>query len=155
MRRYLVVALPVALVASLLIVALLAGPALAQDGGVRLEATLTGAVEVPPGDPDGSGTATLILNHGQGTLCFELFVENITLPASAAHVHVGPVGAAGPIVVPLTPPDASGRSSGCVDVVNPEGVDLIQAIIQHPGLFYVNVHTPDFSAGAVRGQLHR
>uniref|UniRef100_A0A7C3AL70 CHRD domain-containing protein n=2 Tax=Thermorudis TaxID=1649508 RepID=A0A7C3AL70_9BACT len=155
MRRYMLAALPVALIAGLLAVTLLAGPALAQDSGVRLEATLTGAAEVPPGDPDGSGSATLVLNHGQGTLCFELFVENITLPATAAHVHVGPVGTAGPIVVPLAPPDASGRSSGCVPVVNPTGVDLIQAMIQHPGLFYVNVHTSDFPAGAVRGQLHR
>src|SRR5688572_17775666 len=41
--------------------------ALAADGGRPFTATLTGAAEVPgPGDPDGSGTATLRFNPGLG-----------------------------------------------------------------------------------------
>lgn len=153
MRTRLFATLSLALAVGLLAAALLAGSAAADHGGIQLSATLTGAAEVPPGDPDGTGSATIVLNHGQGTVCFQLTVASITLPASAAHIHVGPVGAAGPIVVPLAPPGADGTSSGCVAVTNPPGVDLIQAIAQHPGLFYVNVHTSDFPAGAVRGQL--
>ncbi len=30
----------------------------------------------------------------------------------------------------------------------------IKAIRTHPGQYYVNVHTADYPAGAVRGQLH-
>ena len=113
--------------------------------------TLTGAAERPgPGDPDGTGTVILRLNQGQGTISFEITVSNITLPATGAHIHIGGVTVAGPVVVPLTPPDATGHSSGEV-AVDP---DLIKAIRQNPENYYVNVHTvPLYAAGAVRGQL--
>jgi hypothetical protein len=118
---------------------------------VALTAELTGAAEVPgPGDPDGSGSALVTINEAEGEVCFALIVANITLPADAAHIHVGEAGVAGDVVVPLAPPDEEGASAGCVI-----GVDsaLIQAILANPAGYYVNVHTSDFPAGAVRGQL--
>lgn len=138
----------------LILLTLLAVTSVAADGGRRFTTTLTGAAEVPgPGDPDGSGTATIWLNHGQGRVCFEITVSNITLPATGAHIHVGTATEAGGIVVPLTPPDASGSSSGCVEDVSRE---LIKNIIQNPEGYYVNVHTlPGFGPGAVRGQLSK
>jgi hypothetical protein len=121
-----------------------------DHGGRPLTATLTGAAEVPgPGDPDGTGSAVITLNQGQGEVCWEISVSNITLPATAAHIHVAPVGVAGPVVVPLSAPEASGFSSGCANADQ----DLIKAIRQNPEAYYVNVHTTDFPAGAVRGQL--
>lgn len=115
-------------------------------------ARLTGAVEVPVGDPDGSGLSTVIVHPATGRLCFAIVVNDIVLPAIGAHIHVGPAGVAGPVVVPLTPPDATGTSAGCMG-----GVDqtLLRAIKRNPRQYYVNVHTTDFPAGAVRGQLHR
>ena len=122
----------------------------ASVGGRPLSTTLTGAAEVPgPGDPDGSGTAALTVNPGRGEICYELSAENITLPADAAHIHVGPADDFGPVVVGLSPPNQSGFSSGCVEVSS----DLALAIVQNPENYYVNVHTSDFPAGAVRGQL--
>ena len=86
-----------------------------RAGGRPLTATLTGAAEVPgPGDNDGTGTATIRLNPGQGKVCFVLTAAKITLPAMAAHIHVGAAGTAGDVVVPLAPPDATGLSGGCV-----------------------------------------
>jgi hypothetical protein len=117
-------------------------------GGRTLTATLTGAAEAPgPGDSDGSGFAKIILNQGQGEVCFELTVQNIA-PATAAHIHEAPVGEPGPVVVTLTPP-TDGSSSGCVAVDS----DEIKEIRQHPEEYYVNVHNADFPSGAVRGQL--
>src|SRR5687768_10885495 len=82
-------------------------------GGRPFTVELTGAAERPgPGDPDGWGTATFTLNQGQGTIKFEITVANITLPAIGAHIHIAPVTDAGPVVVPLTPPDETGHSSG-------------------------------------------
>ena len=142
------VSLP-ALAGTLLLSLALAGSALA--GGRPLSGDMTGAAERPgPGDPDGSGTFSFTLNQGQQTVCFQLVVEDITLPAAAAHIHVAPPTAPGPVVIGLAPPDASGVSSGCVENVDPE---LIKAIRHDPGNYYVNVHTSDFPAGAVRGQL--
>jgi hypothetical protein len=136
------------LVLALAFVAL--GSTALAHGGRPLATTMTGAAEVPgPGDPDGVGTALLTLNPGQEEICFELTVANIA-PATAAHIHVGPVGVAGPVVVPLPAP-TSGSSSGCVSAARA----LIKAIIQHPENYYVNVHNAEYPAGAIRGQLSK
>ena len=116
--------------------------------GAPQSATLSGAAEVPgPGDADGSGSASLRLNPGQGEICYELAVANIA-PATAAHIHVGDAGVAGPVVVPLAPP-TGGSSSACAAVDR----DLVLAILKNPAGYYVNVHNAEFPAGAVRGQL--
>jgi hypothetical protein len=78
-----------------------------------------------------------------------LLLDKITLPAAAAHIHFAPIGRAGDVVVPLPAPDAEGHAHGCVAV---ERV-LANQILTTPANFYVNVHTSDFPAGAVRGQL--
>ena len=118
---------------------------------VRLQATLVGgAEEVPnPGDPDGRGTSIVMLRTATNQVCWETTVSNITLPAAASHIHRGARGVAGPIVVPLTAPDANGRASGCANAE----ASLMREIAQNPAGFYVNVHTSDFPGGAVRGQL--
>ena len=134
--------------------AMLAGLALAGPGlaaGPRVGATMTGAAEVPgPGDPDGIGTAVIRLNKAKGEVCYELTVSGIE-PAFAAHIHVGPAGVAGPVVVPLAPP-TEGSVSACATGVDAE---LIKAIARTPGDYYVNVHNAEYPAGAIRGQLSK
>ncbi len=120
--------------------------------GRPLSAVLSGANEIPAGDDDGSGTAQITLNQGQGEVCFSLTVEDITLPAIGAHIHQGTSDVNGPVVVVLTPPDAEGAASGCVSDVDPE---LIKDIRQYPDMYYVNVHTTDYPGGAIRGQLSK
>jgi hypothetical protein len=121
--------------------------------GAKRTTTMNGAEECNAvgvcnlGDPDGSGLAHITLNAGQATVCWELTVSNI-MPATASHIHKAPAGVAGPIVVPLSPP-TSGSSSGCTTA----SPTLIADIIENPEEYYVNVHTSDFPAGAVRGQL--
>lgn len=124
----------------------MAGP----ETKATLTAEMSGAREVPgPGDADGMGWATIRLNVHTQTVCWELSVQDIA-PATAAHIHVGRGGIAGPVVVPLSPP-TDGWSSGCAS-----GVDkaLIRDIISHPTKYYVNVHNADYPSGAVRGQLN-
>jgi len=112
-------------------------------GGAPRVTTLSGAEEVPPADPDGSGFASIELNHGQETVCWEISFANIAAP-TAAHIHQAPAGVNGPIVVPLNP-----VAGGCTNA----DPDLIKAIIQDPESFYVNVHNAPFPGGAIRGQL--
>jgi hypothetical protein len=125
---------------------MLVGGAWAFSGAKRAT-TLSGAEEVPPADPDGTGFALITLNVGQATVCWELTASNIA-PAAAAHIHKAPAGVNGPIVVPLSPP-TSGSSSDCGSA----DVALIQDIIDNPEQYYVNVHNAEFPGGAVRGQL--
>ena len=87
-----------------------AGPAMQR---ATLGVTLTGLQEVPgPGDPDGNGTVEVRVDPRSGEICWNLYARQIE-PATAAHIHRGPAGTAGPPVVTLTTPDAAGRSQGC------------------------------------------
>ena len=131
-------------------------PALgAQSNAVArgpLFASMTGGNEAPTkGDRDGRGAATLLFPTPT-KVCFALLVSNLKKPI-AAHIHRGAKGVAGPVVVPLTPPASgtAGFSSGCASA----SAGLISEIASKPGSFYVNVHTGDFGAGAIRGQLHK
>jgi hypothetical protein len=123
-----------------------------------LFAVLTGRNEVDAsgrrgaGDLNGRGSFTAIVDGSQ--LCFGITVKNLGAAPTAAHIH----GSARPnqnagIVVPLTAPSSPdpGASSGCVSV-DPA---VAQAILKNPHRYYANVHTTQFPAGAVRGQLRR
>ncbi len=116
-----------------------------------LVASLAGDEEVPgPGDADGRGFAYLVLDPAAGELCYTVLIRDLPIPAAAAHIHRGAAGVAGPVVVPLTAPDARGLASACATGVDPA---LVQEIADAPEEFYVNVHTADSPAGALRGQL--
>jgi CHRD domain len=130
------------------------GPAAAQTGGSSnlavptvLSAQLTGEQEVPgPGDPDGFGSAFVITNP-PNQICYVITAFNIA-PANAAHIHVGPPGVAGDIVVELEPP-TFGVSGGCT-TADPA---LVSNIAANPSNYYVNVHNVPYPDGAIRGQL--
>ncbi len=135
-------------IAALLATLLLATAALAAE--TTLTTTLEGGdAEVPPGDPDGSGSATVTLDPDTGQVCWEITVENI-MPATASHIHVGEAGVAGGVVVPLDTDGFEGSSEGCVE---DQDAAVLQAVIDDPSGHYVNVHTEDYPGGAVRGQL--
>ena len=127
----------------------------ADHGGAPLRTVLTQEVTTVPvwaGDPDGNGVALITINPGQGEVCWQLSVADIALPATASHIHRAPAGVRGGIVVGLSAPNAAGIAVGCKDGVS---LQLLQDILQSPESFYVNVHTTDFPAGAIRGQFAR
>ena len=136
---------------ALTIIGVAAASAGAADGGRPFTTTLTGAAEVNAegvpnqGDPDGTGTATLRINPGEGQVCWTITVSGVE-PITAAHIHIGPPTAPGPVVVPLNP-----YTGGCTSVDRA----LALAIIQDPEAYYVNVHNVPYPAGALRGQLGR
>jgi hypothetical protein len=125
------------------------------DGVVRpLSTTMTGAEEAPgPGDANATGQADLTLNQGLNEVCFDISWADIDGEVFAGHIHVGPAGSPGPIVVTLFTGSFAGTDSvsGCAENVDAE---LIKAIRHDPSAYYVNVHSrPNFPGGAVRGQL--
>jgi CHRD domain len=110
---------------------------------------LAGETETPAGDPVATGTATIRVRAGQPKVCYQLAARDLSGPASAAHIHRGAAGTAGPVIIPLRTPNAAGKSSGCAKARKA----LVRAIMAHPGRYYVNVHTAEFPAGAIRAQL--
>jgi hypothetical protein len=143
-----------AAIAALAVVLAVTSVAAAANGGRPLSTDLTGAEEFPgPGDANATGQADLRLNQGQNRVCFEVSWSDIDGTVFAGHIHVGPPGVAGPIVVGLFEGAFAGTDSvsGCVEDVD---AGLIKDIRQNPAAYYVNVHSmPGFEAGAVRGQL--
>jgi len=77
-----------------------------------------------------------------------------------AHIHSGPAGVNAPIVVDsgLSPTSPLALSSDAVEFTSGSiTVDpaLAQAIIDNPGGYYFNIHTPANPGGVARGQLVR
>ncbi|MBO0979292.1 CHRD domain-containing protein [Microbacterium sp. SD291] len=83
--------------------------------------------------------------------CYSLDVTGLTTAAVAAHIHVGEQGTAGPVRIPLTVPGATSfEVDDCATVTDPA---ILAGIQENPRGWYVNVHTPTYPGGEVRGQL--
>ena len=136
--RYIVLGLFAALVVA-------AGAAGALQKGGSLHATLTGKVEVPKGDPDGSGTAEVKFTGAK--VCWEIKTAKVG-KIVAAHIHKGGPGVAGPVVVPF---GKTFKAKGCFTSTPA----IVAAIQKNPGAYYVNVHNAAYPGGALRGQLRR
>ena len=121
-----------------------ATPALAAP--VKLAATLSGAAETPPGKPGGTGGFTVELDPDTNDFCYKLWGEGIGAP-TMAHIHSGAAGVAGPPVITL---EVTGKNDDSCIAVDKAKLD---PIVADPSAFYVNIHTAEFPAGAVRGQL--
>jgi hypothetical protein len=122
---------------------------LTSGGNDRFSANLTGKSEVPRGDRDGGGYASIRTKPGQNRICYDLSVHRVR-GVTMAHVHRGRMGENGPPVLTLSAPYA-GQSSGCKKASS----SLIRDINRNPSRFYVNVHSMQFPNGAIRGQLRR
>jgi hypothetical protein len=116
----------------------------------NLHASLTGSEEVPgPGDQDGKGRSRIRIDADNGKICTKIHARHLSTP-TAAHIHKGAKGVAGPVVVSLPTPNEDGYAKDCMSADN----DLLSEIADHPSEYYVNVHTDEYPDGALRGQLY-
>jgi hypothetical protein len=138
-------------------------------------AHLVGENEVPSRDTAAQGQLVLQLSPDGETLTYRLNAANIH-NVVAAHIHVGPIDANGPIVLFLFGPASAGggRFSGVLGSGTATGGDLTGPLAGQPlgaliaeidaGNAYVNVHTNDgvaptntgagdFPGGEVRAQV--
>jgi len=110
-------------------------------------AKLSASQETPPtGVAAAKGTF-----HGTvkgTTLKWRLTFSGLTGPATAAHIHMGVKGKAGPVVVPLCAPCTS-PVTGKAKLTSA----LMKAFKAHQ--LYVNVHTMKNPNGEIRGQIKK
>ncbi|HEY1370256.1 MAG TPA: CHRD domain-containing protein [Gaiellaceae bacterium] len=144
--------LAVLVLAGALVAVLAVSPASAQVGGCTLATALKPANEVPLSNGMDFGAAVVHINGG--TVRFAVFIANISHETFVAgHIHLAPVGVAGPIVVPLfASPGVMPfifTQSGTVSIDPALGA----AICANPSAYYVNYHTTAHPSGTTRGQL--
>lgn len=151
----------------------IANPAIASPTLTTLTfgAHLEGSQEVPPVDTVAFGLATLTLDAAQTRLEMSISVTGIYLDDSfRVHIHRAPAGVNGPVVFGLISPNSDlngdltiAELAGPVVIINSawdlgEGAvtDLASELpyLLNDGL-YLNVHTANFPAGEIRGQIIR
>jgi hypothetical protein len=130
-------------------------------------AHLSGGQEVPAAETRATGQAVFNVSKAGDEIRYRLIVANIE-NVTMAHIHLAAAGVNGPVVVWLYPdaPPAQlipGRSNGVLatgtitsaDLVGPLAggtlADLLDFMSTEDA--YVNVHTSQFPAGEVRGQI--
>jgi hypothetical protein len=100
---------------------------------------------------------------GKKTVCYGFTLRDAATP-TVVHIHRGRAGHNGDPVIGFlnVPKDAAGdpsgdpgASSGCKVLTEPSEIKALARIKAHPRRYYVNIHTEEFSDGAVRGQLGR
>ena len=132
-------------------------------------ASMTGAKERPnPVTSNGTGTFTATLDGN--TLTYELSFTGLSTNSTGAHIH-GPATteqftnvlvdfnatAAGRSIILGA---ASGTGSGTINIAPTAGItatvsgDSLRKLLDL-GLLYVNVHSTQFGAGEIRGQITR
>jgi hypothetical protein len=128
-----------------------------EEGGaataIGLRASLNARQEVPtpvgvPAGARGRFVATLVRKGTGGTLFWRLTFSGLSGRATAAHVHRGTPGRAGPVMIGLCGPCRSG-ARGTAKV----GARTVRALLARGA--YVNVHTAKNPAGEIRGQVLR
>ncbi len=141
-----------------------------QPANITYTATLTGANERPTAvTSNGTGTFTGTLNPTTNTFSWTLSFSGLTSNAILAHIHgpadantatgvivnfASPTGGTGTLTTGATSGTASGSIS-LTGAVNSSGTisgDSLRKLLD-AGLTYANVHSVNFGAGEIRGQI--
>ena len=108
--------------------------------------TLSGAEEVPPVTTSASGSGTITVKDDM-SVSGSFKLQNAA-QIRVAHIHVGPAGKNGPIIIPL-------QKTADNEWVVPPGAKLTESQYQSykAGGLYVNFHSAQYKGGEIRGQL--
>ena len=134
---------------------------------LNFRAHLSGDQEVPEAETNATGQAIFQLSKDGEELSYKLIVANIE-NVRMAHIHLAPEGVNGPVGVwlyPSAPPPQliEGVSNGILaegvitkddlvgSLAGSELSELVELMLE--GGTYVNVHTNQYPAGEIRGQI--
>jgi hypothetical protein len=118
---------------------------------IQYAAELRGANEVPPNSSTNFGSALITIDTAANTLTYQ--VASTVANATLSHIH-GPGGNPGTnasVFIGFTNP-TGGKTSGTVSTSSLDATNFAK-LLNNPGEFYVNVHSPAFGGGEIRGQL--
>jgi hypothetical protein len=109
-------------------------------------AVLNAGQEVPAVASTAIGNAHLYFENATQRLCFAIAYQGLSSAELFAHIH-GPAtpGAENDVIFILP---AGNPKSGCTDPLTKQ-----QRGELNRNLWYINIHTNDFNAGEIRGQI--
>jgi hypothetical protein len=151
-------------VGAAMVSALLLGTAAASAQVVVMQTTLSGGEETPAALLTGAaGTAEVAVDTAAKEFAITLRIFNIPSTTTAGHIHVGPKGVGGPVVIDFPGiggrlgdfvttfrvGEAAFRANAAIGINSID--DVIQAVLN--GNAYVNIHTSTNPGGEIRGQL--
>ncbi len=116
---------------------------------ISYSATLDGLQGTAPITTTGMGSMVGTYDDVSGGLTWTLNWSDLLAPATAAHIHIAPSGFNGPVAVTI--PSVAGSMSGMVS--SSTTITMLQAADLLAGNWYVNIHSSQFPAGEIRGQL--
>ncbi|HEX6125893.1 MAG TPA: CHRD domain-containing protein [Pyrinomonadaceae bacterium] len=116
---------------------------------------LDGAQETPPTPSTATGFGRVTLNDAETQITVSVYYGSAAAPLTSnvtiGHIHRAAVGDSGPIIFDLMP--TAGVTFGSVVnmtfAITPAQVADLKA-----GLYYFNIHTANFGAGEIRGQIN-
>ncbi len=122
----------------------------ASASTLNYTAKLTGRSEIPKTDSKGKGKLEATFDTGSKVFNYTLSFENLTGPATAAHIH-GPATRAqsAGVVAPLGDKSPASPVTGSITMTD----DQVKMLESHK--LYVNVHTAANPGGEIRGQITR
>jgi uncharacterized protein (TIGR03118 family) len=114
---------------------------------LQFRANMSGYAETPATTSAGTGSG--IMNIISNKLSYSFSFTNLLSPANNGHIHgpAGPTNSAG-ILIPFTVPAATSASFSGTATLN-----SLQLYYMLSGLTYANIHTTNYPAGEIRGQL--
>jgi hypothetical protein len=118
-----------------------------SPNGINFRASLDSFQETPPLTSSATGTGTFVLTSAG--LQYDITLRNLSgSMITMSHFHNGAPGVSGPVIEPIT--FVGNRATGTwTDMTSDERNLLLN------GNIYVNVHTPAYPNGEIRGQVVR
>jgi hypothetical protein len=110
----------------------------------KYSAVMLGENEVDPVVTDAGGVATIIVNTETLQAAWAVEFAELSSAQTMAHFHNAPAGANGPAIFTLP---VGSPIAGVWSMTAGEYAEL------SAGNIYINVHTENFPAGEIRGQL--
>jgi len=146
-------------------------PCVGAHASIVYTAALTGAAENPANASLGSGSAMVEYDSIAHSLVVNVTFSDLTVPATAAHIHccvVPPTNAAVAVPLPGFPSATSGSYNNTFDLTNSalfsaafisanggtvSGAEAALANGLANGQAYLNIHTSQYPGGEIRGYL--
>ena len=119
------------------------------QSGLTFDGWMSGIQEVPFTNSAGSGYAVANVSPDLTSVDVKVVTDALSGTAGAAHFHMGSLGSNGGVVLDLT----NGLSDNDINFNGPVSDMVVSALLS--GDIYVNVHTPAYPGGEIRGQLFR